>query len=91
MNLPENLPSSIYFVDTGEKEKPKAKIKYYIKAYLQSEQAMMSFMFYKQVLVIREKPVALKTQDVRGETVTLRDCCCCSKGSSTINTVFDKN
>ena len=34
MKLPEDLPSSIFFVDMNEKEKPKAKIKYFIKAYL---------------------------------------------------------
>ena len=50
----------------------------------------MSLMFYKQVLVIREKPAALKTQEARGETVTLKECCR-SKGTSTVKTVFDKN
>ena len=50
----------------------------------------MSLMFYKQVLVIRSKPVALKTQDTHDETVNLRKCCR-SKGTSTVKAVFEKN
>ena len=34
IKLPENLFSSIFILDTNAKEKPKAKVKYFVKAYL---------------------------------------------------------
>ena len=57
--LPNNIPSSLYFKgDKHDREKPKAKVKYYAKAKLECEGEDMK---HKSVLIIREKPVVLET------------------------------
>ena len=55
------MPSSIYFKGTGE-ARPKAKIKYYVKAIVHASN-MLENMKYKQVLAIREKPVDFKVNE----------------------------
>ena len=56
--LSMNLPSSLYFKNTSRPDEPKAKVKYYCKARLVCEDPVRD-MTFKQVLVIREKPVTL--------------------------------
>jgi len=48
-------------------------------------------MKYKQVLIIREPPVAFKVGDHQTETSQIKTCCCCDKGTSTMSSVFEKN
>jgi len=60
--LPIGMPSSIYFKQTNTRERPKAKIKYYVKAIVHA-QNMSESMKFKQVLAIREKPVDFKVNE----------------------------
>lgn len=57
--LPTGIPSSFYFKDKGCREKPKAKVKYTVQATLVADHTN-DHMKYKQVLIIREPPVAFK-------------------------------
>ena len=58
-SLPIGIPSSFNYSDKHRKEKPKAEIKYSVQAKLctLSEHESMK---YKQLLIIREPPVAFK-------------------------------
>ena len=56
--LPARIPSSLHFKHKNSREEPKAKVKYYIKATLHTHDKHDT-MKYKQVLIIREKPVNL--------------------------------
>ena len=89
-NLPENIPSSLYFKEKHEREKPKAKIKYYVKATLKTHDKHDE-MKYKQVLMIREKPVNFKTNDAQSETSNIKTWCCIDQGTSTMSSLFQKN
>jgi hypothetical protein len=71
-------------------ERPKAKVKYTIQATLCST-LTNDHMKYKQVLIIREPPVAFQEENKQSETVRIKTCCCCDKGTSTLSSVFDKN
>lgn len=53
--LPLGIPSSMFFKNSHTKAKPKAKVKYTIKAKIQTH-SDKNEMSYKQVLIIREKP-----------------------------------
>lgn len=59
-SLPNNIPSSFYYKDKKCREKPKACIKYTVQVKLEIPGEDLK---YKQVLVIREPPVAFKTDD----------------------------
>jgi len=48
-------------------------------------------MKYKQVLIIREPPIAFKQGDKQSETARITSCCCFPEGTSTMSSVFDKN
>ena len=50
--LPAGLPSSIFYHNKNDWDKPKAKVKYHIKAKLHGHHN--SDMVYKQVLLVRE-------------------------------------
>lgn len=52
--LPRTLPSSMNFKDTKSSAKPKAKVKYHIKAILMDHNNKEA-MKYKQVLILREQ------------------------------------
>jgi len=54
------MPGSIIYKEHGTPEDAKAKVKYWIKATLDCDGHDMK---YKQVLAVREKPVALKTNE----------------------------
>jgi hypothetical protein len=88
--LPTGIPSSFYFKDKKCIEKPKAKVKYTVQATLCST-LTNDHMKYKQVLIIREPPVAFKQGDRQSETSQITTCCCFNKGTSTMSSVFDKN
>jgi len=90
MQLPEHIPSSLYFKAPHSHEKPKAKIKYYAKVVLKT-QHHSDEMKYKQVLMIREKPVTFKTGEAQAETSHIKTWCCCDQGTSTMSSVFEKN
>lgn len=53
------MPSSINYKNNKMREKPKAKIKYYVKTVVHTVNPKDE-MKYKQVLAIREKPVEFK-------------------------------
>lgn len=87
--LPNNLPSSLFFKGKkGDREKPKAKVKYYCKANLDCEGEDMK---HKAVIVIREKPVALETNNVIKETSEIKTWGCCAQGTSSLEAEFAKN
>ena len=48
-------------------------------------------MKHKTVLVIREKPVALETNNVIKETSEIKTWGCCAQGTSTLEAEFSKN
>ena len=90
MKLPDHIPSSLHFKDHHSREKPKAKVKYYVKVVLKTHDKHDE-MKYKQVLIIREKPVAFRTGDAQAETSHLKTWCCIDQGTSTMSSVFEKN
>ncbi len=51
--LPPGLPSSLLFKPHHHTKKPKAKIKYHVKAYLRSSACPMK---YKQIMTVQEAP-----------------------------------
>ena len=59
--LPLGIPSSFFFKNKHIREKPKAKVKYIVEAKLCTGSLLKKDMKYKQVLIIREPPVAFKT------------------------------
>ncbi len=72
------------------REKSKAKVKYYVKAKIVQNDGDDLFK-YKQVLMIREKPVSLKTDETISETSEIKTWCCCSQGTSSMTAKFNKN
>jgi hypothetical protein len=88
--LPTGIPSSFYYKDKKCREKPKAKVKYTVKATLCSTLTSEE-MKYKQVLIIREPPVTFKTGDKQMEVSQIKTCCCMDKGQSTMYSEFEKN
>ena len=74
--LPDDLPSSLYFKKMT-REAPKAKVKYYIKVSLECEHPKFA-MVYKQVLIIREKPLDLSVGTTIEEASQLKTWGCCS-------------
>ncbi len=88
--LPTGIPSSFYFKDKSCNDKPKAKVKYTVQATLCATMSNDE-MKYKQVLIIREPPVAFKQGDRQSETSQITTCCCFNKGTSTMSSIFEKN
>lgn len=87
--LPDKIPSSLMFkASKGDRENPKAKVKYFAKAVLDCEGEDMK---HKAVLVIREKPVALETGNVIKETSEIKTWGCCAQGTSSLSAEFAKN
>jgi hypothetical protein len=56
------MPSSMHMKVENTREKPKAKVKYYVKTKLHTVHGDDE-MKYKQVLVIREPPVPFKMNE----------------------------
>lgn len=88
--LPKGMPSSINFKDTSVRECPKAKVKYYIKATLHTTDPK-HVMKYKQVLAIREAPVAFKMNEQQEEESKVTTCCCIDQGVSKMWAAYEKN
>jgi hypothetical protein len=74
--LPDKVPSSLA-VKSKSREAPKAKVKYFVKCKLNCEDSDHD-MVYKQVLMIREKPVTMKEDNVIKETSEIKTWGCCS-------------
>ena len=89
LDLPHKIPASLNFKEKHVREEPKAKVKYYLKAKL--ENGGHDVMKYKQVLIIREKPVEWKVGEAQQETSEIKTWCCCDQGTSTMWSVFEKN
>lgn len=87
--LPQGIPSSIMFQGTGQK-RPKAKVKYCIKAILRNQRDE-SMMKYKQVLIVREQGDAYQTNINQSQTNNVKTWCCMDQGPSTVNVNFEKN
>ena len=88
--LPNKIPSSLHFKDKHSREEPKAKVKYYVKATLKTVDKHDEMKF-KQVLIIREKPVNMVVGDAQAETSNIKTWCCIDQGHSTMSSVFEKN
>lgn len=88
-HLPMGLPASINMHDKRRRERPKAKVKYYIKAKLHNGGAQD--MKYKQVIAIREPPVAFKMNDQQSELSEIKTWCCIDQGTSQMWSTFEKN
>lgn len=69
------MPSSINFKDTSVREHPKAKVKYYVKTTLHTQDRHHS-MKYKQILAIREAPVQFKMNEQQAEESKVTTWCC---------------
>lgn len=88
--LPHNIPSSLNFKHNHGQEKPKAKVKYYVKATLKTPDKHDEMKF-KQVMIIREKPVNMVVGEAQSETSHIKTWCCVDQGQSTMSSVFAKN
>lgn len=88
--LPFGMPSSIYYKNVTTRERPKAKIKYFVKAIVHALN-MSESMKYKQIIAIREKPVQFKTNEQQQETSIVKTWCCIDQGVSSMWSTFEKN
>ena len=73
------------------REKPKAKVKYHIRARLNTRIADLMGMSYKQILVIRERPPNFEVAIQKASLHQIKTWCCCDQGTSSITVQFDKN
>lgn len=89
-NLPADLPSSINTHIKNVRERPKAKIKYFVKAKVTGIDQRDN-MKYKQVLVVREPPVEFKVGEQQQETSHVTTWCCVDQGTSSMWSAFEKN
>ena len=89
-NLPIDLPSSINTHMKDVRERPKAKIKYFIKAKVNAFDPRDN-MKYKQVLIVRERPVEFKMGEQQQETSNITTWCCVDQGTSSMWSSFEKN
>ena len=69
------MPSSILYKEHHTREQAKAKIKYWVKAIVHADKSSET-MKYKQVLMIREKPVPFKEGERKGEMAKIKTWCC---------------
>jgi len=76
-SLPLGIPSSFSFAEKHKREKPKAQIKYSVQARLCTSSDHDS-MKYKQILIIREPPVAFKVGERQEEISEITTWCCCN-------------
>ena len=88
--LPPNMPSSMNFKDKRKRENPKAKCKYYVKTTLHTNDHSDK-MKYKQVLMIREKPVEFRMNENQHEKSQISTWCCIDQGESTMWATYEKN
>lgn len=88
--LPANIPSSLHFADKKDRHEPKAKVKYFVKAKLETYHEHDE-MKNKQVLMIREPAVTFKAGEEQKETSNIKTWCCIDQGESTMWSTFNKN
>ncbi|CDW78366.1 UNKNOWN [Stylonychia lemnae] len=88
--LPENVPSTMFFKDTHDHRKPKAQVKYSIKGSLETR-SDKNEMSYKQILIVREKPPHLQEDITKASENKITTWCCVDQGVSKIQVQFDKN
>lgn len=96
--LPHDLPASIYYLNKDHNQKPKAKVRYSIKASILTEDKRA--IAYKQMLIVHEPPNAkkgiLEADDedqfhLFDNTKQLSTCGCFNKGKSSLKVRFNKN
>ena len=88
--LPGSLPSSMNFKDSHTHAKPKAKVKYHIKAVL-NDLSGKEVMKYKQVLIVREQGDAFKMEIKKEQENRINTWCCVDQGPSKLVVSFEKN
>ena len=87
--LPAELPSSLYF-KFYDRYDPKAKVRYYLKATLNTVDPKDK-MKNKQVISIRERPVAFQANAMGSSSNEITTWCCMKQGESKMETIFNKN
>ena len=88
--LPTGIPSSILYNDKKHNRLPKAKVKYHIKAVVETFDGH-SAMKYKQILIVREKPPHFEQNISQISEHKITTWCCVNQGVSRIEVNFDKN
>lgn len=88
--LPPGLPSSMNFKDESVHAKPKAKVKYHVKAVL-NDHSGHTMMKYKQVLIVREQGDSYQVNINTAQENRISTWCCVDQGPSRIGVNFDKN
>lgn len=78
--LPSDMPSSLYF-KMYDRYDPKAKVKYYMKTTLNTIDPKEK-MKNKQIITIREKPVAFEANATKGSSAEVTTWCCMKQGKS---------
>lgn len=88
--LPPNLPSSFQFMRHEMHQKPKGKVKYHVKAFVEDHHGK-TIMKNKQVLIVREQGDNFQTNINRTDEHNITTWCCVNQGRSRITTNFEKN
>ena len=88
--LPPLLPSSFQFMRHEMHQKPKGKVKYHIKAFLEDHHGKC-IMKNKQVLIVREMGDNFQTNISQTSEHDITTWCCVNQGRSRITTNFEKN
>lgn len=89
--LPMGLPASINTHVKTVRERPKAKVKYFVKTHINVAGMFTSNLKYKQIIVVREKVKDLIIGEQQMETSQITTCCCMDKGTSSMWAAFEKN
>lgn len=89
-SLPHGLPSSLFYKNASHTHKPKAKVKYHIRAIVhgQHDKQLMKF---KQVLILREVPPNAEASIKQTSEHQITTWCCMDQGRSKIEVTFDRN
>eukprot|EP00347_Sterkiella_histriomuscorum_P005522 403356296 len=88
--LPSNIPSSVFYKNKHIQGKPKAMVKYLIRAAL-VDHHKHSQMKYKQVLIVREYDQAFQTNLKSTSENQITTGCCVNQGTSRLEVEFEKN
>ena len=84
------MPSTCLFKDKKYETEPKAKVKYHLKAELKFEDDDHEWK-YKQILMIREKPLKEQEEFKKKDTADVTSWCCIGQGQATLEAEFEKN
>ena len=89
--LPLGLPASINTHVKTVRERPKAKVRYYIKTNIKQVGMFARDLKYKRIMIMREpvKPIVVGEQQMEVSQITT--CCCFDKGTSSMWSTFEKN